>query len=189
MLRSEGGDQTTTLRFDEQTADFDFESRGQPIEVIVDPNNRILRTSEDLRVAAIARRAIEQYREGNYAEAQQQFEAALKLDANNPWVLYNFGVLLLEQRNYEDAKSKFKSAMYRENPDPAWLAVWLPIRLGNVYDASGDRTRARFFYNEAKKAAADQDKDYDNAKATIEKYLATAYDPRGAQASTASGAQ
>jgi aminopeptidase N len=189
MLRSEGGNQTTTLFFDEQTADFNFESQGQPIEVIVDPNNRILRTSDDLRVAAIARRAIEQYREGNYAEAQQQFEAALKLDANNPWVLYNFGMLLLEQRNYEQAKDKFKSALNRDNPDPVWIRVWARIKLGNAYDASGDRMRAVFQYKEAKKAADDLDNNYDNAKSAIEKYLASAYDPRATQAALPSGAQ
>ena len=189
MLRSEGGNQTATLHFDEQTADFDFESQGMPIEVIIDPNNRILRTSEDLRIAAIARRAIEQYHEGNYAEAQTQFEAALKLDANNPWVLYNFGLLLLEQRNYEQAKEKFRSALSRDNPNPVWIRVWAHIKWGNAYDAAGDRDRAVFQYHEAQKAADDLDKDYDNSKATITKYLAQAYDPRSEQNSSSSGAQ
>lgn len=189
MLRSEGGNQTRTLHFDEQTADFDFESQGMPLEVVIDPNNRILRTSDDLRVAAIARRAIEQYHEGNYAEAQTQFEAALKMDANNSWVLYNFGLLLLEQRNYEQAKQKFASALARDNPNPVWLRVWAHIKWGNAYDAAGERDRAVYQYKEAQKALDDLDKDYDNSKATIAKYLGKAYDPRADQSSTSSGAQ
>src|SRR5690242_15213663 len=53
MLRSEGDSQTTTLQLDSKSEDFDFESNGQPIEVIVDPNNKILRMSDDLKVSIV----------------------------------------------------------------------------------------------------------------------------------------
>ncbi|HET9787585.1 MAG TPA: M1 family aminopeptidase, partial [Pyrinomonadaceae bacterium] len=86
MLRSEGDTQITTTKLEGRSEDFDFESNGQPLEVVVDPNYRILRMSEELRVSIIARRGIEQMKEGLYAEAQQQFEAALKLDRSNSWV-------------------------------------------------------------------------------------------------------
>ena len=76
MLRSEGDSQTTTTPIEDRSEDFDFESNGQPLEVVVDPNYRILRMSDELRVSIIARRGIEQMKEGLYAEAQQQFEAA-----------------------------------------------------------------------------------------------------------------
>ena len=56
--------------------------------------------SDELRVSIIARREnIEQMKEGVYAEAQQQFEAALKLDRSNSWV-YTTGLLFLEQRRH-----------------------------------------------------------------------------------------
>ena len=73
MLRAEGDNQQTTTRVEGRSEDFDFESNGQPLEVVVDPNNKILRMSDDLRVSIIARRGIEQMKEGVYAEAQQQF--------------------------------------------------------------------------------------------------------------------
>ncbi|HET6889994.1 MAG TPA: M1 family aminopeptidase, partial [Pyrinomonadaceae bacterium] len=57
MLRSEGDSQTTTLKLEGRSEDFDFESSGQPLEVVVDPNYRILRMSDELRVSIIARRA------------------------------------------------------------------------------------------------------------------------------------
>jgi len=47
MLRAEGDNQTTTVQLDSSSEDFDFESSGQPIEVVVDPNNKILRMSDD----------------------------------------------------------------------------------------------------------------------------------------------
>src|SRR6185295_12402887 len=111
MLRAEGDNQTTTTMIEGKSEDFDFESNGQPIEVLVDPNYKILRMSDDLRVSIIARRGIEQMKEGLYAEAQQQFEAALKLDRSNSWVYYNLGLLYLEQRNWQPALDNFDAAL------------------------------------------------------------------------------
>ena len=82
------------------------------IEVVVDPNNKILRMSDDLRVSIIARRGIEQMKEGIYAEAQQQFEAALKLDRSNSWVYYNLGLLFLNAGNREAAVNYFAEALW-----------------------------------------------------------------------------
>ena len=62
MLRAEGDNQNqiATIRIDEKSEDFDFESNGAPLEVLVDPNNKILRLSEELRISVVARRGIEQ---------------------------------------------------------------------------------------------------------------------------------
>ncbi|HEY0385395.1 MAG TPA: M1 family aminopeptidase [Pyrinomonadaceae bacterium] len=183
MLRSEGGNQTTTLRMEDKSEDFDFESSGQPLEVIVDPNNKILRMSDELRVAVVARRGIEQFKEGQYAEAQQQLEAALKLDKSNSWVYYNLGLLFLEQRNWNLALDNFAAAL-DGNLKPSWIEAWAHIRRGNTYDAKGDRARAVSEYNKA----IDTGISYDNAPTVAKKYLATPFDPKNpqAQASTQS---
>lgn len=179
MLRAEGENQNQiqTLYIDGQSEDFQFESKGQPTEIIIDPNNRILRISDDLRVTTVARRGIELFKEGNYAEAQQQLEAALKLHRNSSWVAYHLGLLYLEQRNYEQAKDYFKRALDGDL-SPDWLSVWSLIKLGNCYDASGDRTRAVDVYQKAKKELDDLGFDYNNSKDAIKKYLAEAYDPK-----------
>ena len=184
-LRSEGGtNQITTVRMEERSEDFSFESQGPPVEVTVDPNNKILRMSDDLRVSVIARRGIEQYKEGQYAEAQQQFEAALKLDRSNSWVYYNLGLLYLEQRNYQLALDNFKAAL-DGNLRPSWIEVWAHIKRGNAYDARGERERAVASY----KAAEQTGNDYDSAMGAVKKYLAVAYDPKTAQATAISGSQ
>ena len=176
MLRSEGDSQVTTTNIEGQSEDFDFESNGQPIEVVVDPNYRILRMSDELRVSIIARRAIEQMKEGLYAEAQQQFEAALKLDRSNSWVYYNLGLLFLEQRNWAQALDNFDAAL-NGTLKPSWIEVWARIKRGNAYDAQGERIRAVSEYNKAVQSGIT----YDNAQATAKKYLATPYDPKANQ--------
>jgi aminopeptidase N len=177
MLRSEGGDtKTTTLLMQDKSEDFDFESNGSPLEVVVDPNNKILRMSDDLRVAVVARKGIEQLREGQYAEAQQQLEAALKLDRSNSWVYYNLGLLFLEQRNWPQARENFDAAL-NGNLKPSWIEAWAHIKMGNSYDARGDRNRAVAEYNKALQS----DIDYDNSKATAKRFLAKPYNPREAE--------
>lgn len=176
MLRTEGDTQTTTTRIEGKSEDFDFESNGQPLEVVVDPNYRILRMSDELRVSIVARRGIEQMKEGLYAEAQQQFEAAIKLDRSNSWVYYNLGLLYLEQRNWQPALDNFDAAL-NGTLQPSWIEAWAHIKKGNAYDAKGERNRAVSEYNKAVQSGIN----YDNAQAVAKKFLATAYDPKAAQ--------
>ena len=174
-LRSEGENDATltTLFIQDKSEDFDFESTGKPVEVVVDPNNKVLRTSEDLRIAVVARRGLELFREGQYLEAQRQLEEALKLDKSNSWVYYNLGLLFLEQRNYQQALDNFQAAL-DGNLRPSWIEAWARIKRGNAYDAQGDRARA---VNEYKRAG-DSGIDFDNAQRAVKQYLATPYDPR-----------
>lgn len=179
QLRSEGegGLKTVTVQVDEATADFNIESEGKPLAVVIDPSYKLLRISPDLRVSSIARRGIEQFKEGNYVEAQAQFEAALKLDRSNSWIYYHLGLLFLEQRNYDLAIDNFKASLSGDL-SPNWLAVWSNIKMGNAYDAKGDRGRASSAY----KRASDLGDNYDNAQEAVRKYQATPYNPREAKA-------
>ncbi|HXM35240.1 MAG TPA: M1 family aminopeptidase, partial [Pyrinomonadaceae bacterium] len=176
MLRAEGDNQTASVRLDSKSEDFDFESNGAPIEVVVDPNNKILRMSDDLRVSVVARRGIEQMKEGNYAEAQQQLEAALKLDRSNSWVYYNLGLLFFEQRNWQQALDNFQAAL-DGTLKPSWIEVWARIRRGNAYDAKGERARAVAEYQKALQSGID----YDHAQAVAKKFLESAFDPKANQ--------
>jgi hypothetical protein len=177
-LRSEGegGNKTVTLDMQEASVDFNIESDGKPLEVIIDPGYKLLRNSPDLRVSSVARRGIELFNNGNYVEAQTQFEAALKLDRSNSWIYYHLGLLFLEQRNYDVAIDNFKAAI-GGRLDPPWLSVWSNIKMGNAYDAKGDRTRAVAAY----KRAENLGDNYDNAQESVKKYLANPYDPKEKQ--------
>ena len=183
MLRAEGdnNNQTTTVRIEEKSEDFDFDASGVPVEVVVDPNNKILRMSEDLRVSVAARRGIELFREGQYSEAQRQLEEALKLDKSNSWIYYNLGLLFLEQRNYDPAIDNFKAAL-DGSLKPSWIEVWAHIKMGNAYDAKGDRARATAEYSKAVETGIN----YDNAQAVAQGFIKTPYDPKAATQQTAS---
>ncbi len=115
-------------------------------------------------------------REGQYAEAQQQLEAALKLDRSNSWVYYNLGLLYLEQRNWQLALDAFDSAL-NGNLRPSWIEAWARIKRGNAYDARGMRAQAVNEYNKAVQTGIN----YDGAQAAAKKYIATPFNPRDPQ--------
>ena len=173
-LHSEGDSQTKALYLEGKSEDFDFESKGQPVNVEVDPNEKILRMSDDLKIAIVARRGIELFKEGQYAEAQQQLESALKLDRNNAWVYYNLGLIYFEQKNWQLALDNFQAAIDSASSKPAWIDTWARIKRGNAYDAKGDRAKAVNEYNKALQTGSN----YDNAQAVAKKFIATPYDPK-----------
>src|SRR5437667_5714422 len=148
-LRSEGDSQTKTLYLDGKSEDFDFESNGQPIAAEVDPNDKILRMSDDLKVSIVARRGIELFHDGQYAEAQPQLETALKLDRTNAWIYYNLGLVYFEQENWQMALDNFQAALDAVSSKPAWIDAWARIKRGNAYDAQGSRPRAVAAYQKA----------------------------------------
>ncbi len=173
LLRAEGESKTITVDLDESEADFDIQSNNPPVAVVVDPNNRILRMSDDIKVSVIARRGIELMNEGRYSEAKLDLEAALNLDRTNSWVYYNLGLLYLSQKSWIQALDSFEYAL-NGNLNPPWIKVWAHIKRGNAYDAKGDRTRAVAEYNKAVESGIE----YDGSQETAKKFLATPFDPK-----------
>jgi aminopeptidase N len=173
-LHSEGDSQTKILYLAGTSEDFDFESNGQPVSAEVDPNDKILRISDELKISIVARRGIELFKDGQYAEAQQQLESALKLDRNNAWVYYNLGLIYFEQKNWQLALDNFQAALDSISSKPAWIDTWARIKRGNAYDAKGDRGKAVNEYQKAVQAGSD----YDNAQAVAKKFIATPFDPK-----------
>jgi aminopeptidase N len=182
QLRAEGDSPVTTVYVADQSEDFDFESKGKPIEVIIDPNNKVLRTSEDLRTSVVARRGLELFRDGQYLEAQRQLEEALKLDKSNSWVYYNLGLIFLEQRNYQQALDNLDAALHGDGK-PTWIETWAHIKRGNAYDAMGDRARAVNEYKQAVEAGSN----FDNAQKAAQEYLKTPFDPKAVTQQAQSG--
>ena len=134
LLESENGEQRTTVNLEGTSADFEVSSKGKPLSVVVDPDSKILRMSDDIRVAVIARRGIEHLRAEEYPEAEQAFRDALKLNPRSSWVLYNLGMLYMQQRNYQKAIDSLGDALDGDLV-PTWLEAWSYLRRGNAYDA------------------------------------------------------
>ncbi|MCI0336245.1 MAG: tetratricopeptide repeat protein [Acidobacteria bacterium] len=170
MLRTEAGNERQTLLLKGTSADFDISTKSKPVEVIVDPDAKILRSSPELREGVIVRRGIEHFREQEYTEAEQQLQAAIKLNRGNSWAWYNLGLLYMTQRNWNKALDAFDQAL-NGNIRPDWIEVWSYIYRGNCWDMIGQRERAIAEYNKA----ISNGNNYDNAQATAQGYVAEPY--------------
>jgi aminopeptidase N len=170
-LESEGGRESkTTLDMRGTSIDFDLTSEGKPLEVVVDPENRYLRISDAIRVSVVVRRGIQHFQREEYAEAEEQFRSALKLNPRSSWAWYNAGLLYLEQRNWQKARDAFTETLGGDL-EPSWLEVWSYIKRGNAWDAEENRDRAVAEYNKAKESG----NNYNGAQQAAEKYLGQPY--------------
>lgn len=170
LLRTESGSERKTLMMQGTSVDFDLQSKTMPLEVIVDPDARIVRSSEELRQAVIVRRGIEHLRQEEYVEAEQQFQAAIKLSRSNSWAWYNLGLLYMTQRNWNRALDAFDQGL-NGVLRPDWIEVWSYIYRGNCWDMIGQRERAVSEYNKA----VTNGTDYDKSQAAAQAYLAQPY--------------
>jgi aminopeptidase N len=172
-LESEGGRTTkTTIDLRGQSADFEVSSEGKPLEIVVDPNNRYMRTNATIRTAVIVRRGIEHFEAGEYAQAEEQFVAARKLSPRSSWAWYNLGLVYMAQQNWEKARDAFNQSLGGDL-QPSWLEVWSYIYKGNAYDAEGPDGRERAVKEYEKARATGMT--YNNAQQAIEKYLGQPY--------------
>lgn len=170
-LESEGGRESkTTLDMRGTSVDFDLSSEGKPLEVVVDPENRYLRISDSLRVSVVVRRGIQNFQREEYAESEEQFRSALKLNPRSSWAWYNLGLLYIEQRNWQKARDAFTETLAGDI-EPSWLEVWSYIKRGNAWDAEENRDRAVAEYNKAKESG----NNYNGAQQAVEKYLGQPY--------------
>ncbi|MEW6127586.1 MAG: M1 family aminopeptidase [Acidobacteriota bacterium] len=183
-LEAEGGRTSkTTIDLRGQSADFEIESEGKPLEIVVDPDNRYMRISDTLRTAVVVRRGIEHFNREEYAQAEEQFIAARKLNPRSSWAWYNLGLVYMAQQNWEKARDAFTQVL-NGDLEPSWVEVWSYIYKGNAYDAEGPDGRERAV-KEYERARANGN-NYNNAQQAVEKYLAQPYKrERGSTKSTA----
>lgn len=166
----EGGTERTQLTMSGKSADFTFEAKGKPLDIVVDPDSKLLKVSDEIRVSVIVRRGIEHFRNEEYPEAEQQFQAAIKLNRSSSWAWYNLGLLYFAQKNYPKANDAFGEALELDL-QPSWVKVWSHIKRGNCYDALGQRERAVAEY----KKAVEVGDNYDNAQQMAQQYLSAPY--------------
>ncbi len=170
-LEAKGGSERATLQFNGREASFSLAASSEPRDLLIDPDIKILRISDELRVAVVVRRGIQQAEDGEFAEAQQQFESAIRVNRRSSWAWYNLGLLYLSQRNYEKARDAFDEALDGDLR-PRWVESWSALKKGNAYDALGQRDRAVAEYKKVIDAGDDA-----AAREQAQRYLERPYRP------------
>ena len=147
-IETEGNPEFKTVDVVGTSTEFIAESFGRPKRVTIDPNNRVLRFDNSMRVAVAIRRG-EMFAEiSEFADALKEYQKALDVNRNSSLAHYRVAELFFLQGNYQSAANEFRSVL-NGDLEPKWTEVWSHINLGKVFDITDQRERAVNEYNQA----------------------------------------
>ena len=170
-IETEGNPEEKRVEVVGTSSEFSVDTFGKPKSVVIDPNNRVLRYSPQVRVAVAIRRG-EQYAElSEFGEALKQYQKALETSHTSSLAHYRIAEVYFLQNNYQQAANSFRDALAGDI-DPKWTEVWSHINLGKIFDITGQRERAVNEYNLAIRTKDDTQ----GAQEEAGKYLKTPYE-------------
>jgi predicted negative regulator of RcsB-dependent stress response len=142
-LRIETDGKTEIRRVDVSGTEsqYSVETFGRPRRISIDPENWLLKSTPDLAVRVAVLRGQQLVAQGDMTAALVEYQKALDANKNSSLASYRIGEVFFMQRNYQSAANSFRDAL-RGDGDPKWVEVWSHIKLGNIFDVTGQRDRA-----------------------------------------------
>ncbi|HTT65561.1 MAG TPA: M1 family aminopeptidase [Bryobacteraceae bacterium] len=145
-IETEGNPETKRVEVVGTSSEFTVDTFGKPKSVIIDPDQRVLRYSNQMRTAVAIRRG-EQFMEvSEFADALKEYQKALENNRNSSMAHYRIAEVFFQQNNYQSAANEFREAL-NGDLEPKWIEVWSDIHLGMIFDITGQRDRAVNEYN------------------------------------------
>jgi hypothetical protein len=145
-IETEGNPEEKRVEVVGTSSEFSVDCFGKPKNVVIDPDRRLLRYSNQVRTAVAIRRG-EQFMEvGEYADALKEYQKALENNRNSSMAHYRIADVFFQQNNYQSAANEFREAL-NGDLEPKWIEVWAEIHLGMIFDITGQRDRAVNEYN------------------------------------------
>ncbi len=127
---------------------FEIETFTIPRQVIIDPDARLLRDSQELQTAVQLSLGNDLKERGNFVESIRAYEKALQINPRKSLAHFRLAEVFYEQFNLQSAANSFRDALNGDK-DPKWIETWCYIYLGKIYDILGQRQRAMAEYNKA----------------------------------------
>jgi hypothetical protein len=142
-LRIETDGKTENQKVDVVGTDAQFvvDTFGRPRRISVDPGDWVLKSSPDLQVRISILKGQQLVAQGDLPGALGEYQKALTANPQSSLASYRIGEVLFTQRNYQASVNAFRDAL-RGDDDPPWTEVWSHIRIGNIFDITGQRDRA-----------------------------------------------
>ena len=170
-IETEGNPESKRIDVVGTSSEFTVDTFGKPKSVTIDPNGTVLRWSPVMRVAVAIKRG-EQFAEiGEFGDALKEYQKALEVRHGSSLAHYRVAEIFFLQNNYQSAANEFREAI-NGDLDPKWTEVWAHIKLGNIFDVSGQRDRAVNEYNLAIRTRDDTQ----GAQQEAAKYLKQPYE-------------
>ncbi len=140
-VETEGNPEEKRIEVMGTSSEFVVDTFGKPKTLVLDPNNRVLRYNDPIRVAVAIRKG-EQFAEiSDFNESIKEYQKALEVNRNSSLAHYRIAEVFFLQNNYQAAANEFREAL-NGDLDPKWAEVWAHINLGKIFDVTGQRERA-----------------------------------------------
>jgi len=169
-IETEGNPEEKRVEVVGTASEFSVDTFGKPKNIVIDPNQRVLRYGPDIRVAVAIRRG-EQFAElSEFADALKEYRRALETKRNSSLAYYRIAEVEFLQNMFQQAANDFREALNGDE-EPKWTVVWSHINLGKSFDITGQRDRAVNEYNQAIRTKDDTQ----GAQEEAAKFLKTPY--------------
>jgi aminopeptidase N len=147
-IDTDGQSETKNVEVVGTNSPFQIETFGKPRRITVDPDNHVLKNSQDLKIRTAIMRGQQMVQQGNLAESLREFQKALDQNRNSSLAHYRIAEVFFLQRNYQAAANAYREALNGDG-EPRWTEVWSHIQLGKIFDITGQRERALNEYKQA----------------------------------------
>jgi tetratricopeptide (TPR) repeat protein len=139
---------TTRADVTGRSSEFSISTLDRPTGMVVDPNNRVLKYNDRIRVRVAIARGEQAVAERDYTQALEEYQQAIDVNRISSLAHYRVGEVFFALRNYQSAINAFREAL-NGDLDPAWTEVWSHIYMGKIFDVTGQRDRAVNSYQQA----------------------------------------
>ncbi len=149
-LRIDTDGRTEEKRIDVVGTDspFSVETFGRPRRITVDPENRVLTNSRDIKLRSSIVRGQGLIQQGDLAGALSEFNKALEVNKNSSLAHYRVAEVFYMQKNYQASANAYRASLNGDG-EPRWTEVWSHLQLGKIFDVTGQRERAVNEYRQA----------------------------------------
>ena len=150
MLRIDTDGRTEEKRIEVVGTDspFSVETFGRPRRIAIDPENRVLTNSKEVKLRASILRGQGLTQQGDLAGALSEFNKALEVNKNSSLAHYRIAEVFFLQKNYQASANAYRESLNGDG-EPRWTEVWSHLQLGKIFDVTGQRERAVNEYRQA----------------------------------------
>ncbi len=127
---------------------FSVETFGRPRRISIDPENRVLENSKDIKLRSSILRGQGLIQQGDLAGALLEFNKALEVNKNSSLAHYRIAEVFFLQKNYQASANAYRESLNGDG-EPRWTEVWSHLQLGKIFDTTGQRERAINEYRQA----------------------------------------
>jgi aminopeptidase N len=170
-IETDGDPEQQTVEVQGTSSEFSIDTVNKPRNVIIDPDDHVLRYSPDIRVGVAIRRGAQFAEMNEYTEAIKEYNKALDTNRISSLAHFRKAEVYFLQATWQSAANEFHEVL-NGDLEPKWTEVWSHIYLGKIYDISGQRDRAVSEYNQAARTRDDTQ----GAQAEAAKYIKSPYE-------------